>query len=119
MTDLVRKYGNFVCGIMMGATLPKPDAKVGDEATIMSGRDRHPAKIAEIVRNKSGKISGYMLQRYKWVMDPDSEGYAREIKWDEPYGTPCFYKIVTHGKLKGTVKDAFIGRADAFYDRSF
>lgn len=118
MSNLVQQYGNLVSGIM-GATLPKPDAKVGDEATILSGRDRHPAKIAGIVIGKKGKIKGYMLQRYRWIIDFDTEGYAKEIKWDEPQHAPSFFKIVSHGKLKGTVKNAYIGRADAFFDRSF
>lgn len=116
--NLITKYGNVHSG-MMGMTLPKPDAKVGDEATVLCGRDRHPAKITEIVRAKNGKIKGYMLQSFYFVIDMETEGYAKEIKWDDPRGTPSFHKVVTHGKLKGTVKDAFIGRAEAFYDRSF
>lgn len=117
--SLIRRYGNLVSGLM-GQTLPKPDAQVGDEATILNGRDREPAKIVEIIRRKAGKkIIGYLLQQFKWTMDSESEGYAKEIHWDQPSGEPQVYAVVTHGKLKGTVKDAMIGHADPFYDRSF
>lgn len=115
---LVNKYGNVMSG-MMAQTLPKPDAKVGDEATILCGRDRDPAKIAEIIYAKNGKIKAYMLQEYYWTVDMETEGYAKEIKWNEPKGTPKYCKVITHGRLKGTVKDALIGYADPFYDRSF
>lgn len=115
---LVNKYGNVFSG-MMAQTLPKPDAKIGDEATVLNGRDRSPAKIAEIIRGKNGKIKAYMLQEYYWIMDMETEGYAKEIKWDEPKGAPKYCKVITHGKFKGTVKDALIGHADPFYDRSF
>jgi len=116
--SLIKRYGNLVSGLM-GYTLPKPDAKVGDEATILWGRDRKPAKVVEIVLNKKGKIAGFMLQEYEWTMDMNSEGYAEAIHWDKPKNSPELFKVVTHGKLKGTVKDALIGHADPFYDRSF
>lgn len=114
----IKRYGNLISGLM-ACSLPKPDAKVGDEATILCGRDRNPAKVTEIVKNKKGVITGYILQEYEWKMDPDSEGYAKEILWDAPKGEPTLFKVVTHGRLKGTVKDALIGHADAFYDLSF
>lgn len=114
----INRYGNLVSGLL-ACSLPKPDAKIGDEATILCGRDRNPAKVVEIIKNKKGAISGYVLQEYKWKMDPDGEGHSKEILWDQPNGEPALFKVVTHGKLKGTVKGALIGHADAFYDRSF
>ena len=116
--SLAKQYGNFISG-QLGATLPHPNAAVGMEATILSGRDRHPAKVVEIVLAKNGKIKGYMLQRFKWKMDMKTEGYAEEIHWDRPDGEPSFHRVRTHGRLKGTVEDALIGDSDAFYDRSF
>jgi hypothetical protein len=114
------KYGNLVSG-MMANSLPKPDAKVGDWATIMGGRDRHPAKITEIVYAKNGKIKGYMLQRMSWKMDQNSEGYG--VKgWEDdskPQGEPSFYEVIVRGKMKGAVRDALIGHANPFYDRTF
>jgi hypothetical protein len=115
---LVNHYGNLNSGIM-AQTLPKPDAKVGDEATILRGRDRDPAKVVEIKYAKSGKISGYVLQAYKWTMDSNTEGYAKEIHWDQPLGAPSLHEVVVRGNMKGTVRDALIGHASAFYDRSF
>lgn len=115
---LVNHYGNLNSGIM-AQTLPKPDAKEGDEATILRGRDRDPAKVVSIVRAKNGNITGYILQAYEWTMDPKTEGYAEKIHWDRPSGSPSLYPVVSRGKLKGTVKDALIGSANAFYDRSF
>lgn len=114
----IEEHGNVVSGIL-ATTYPKPDAVVGDEATILNGRDREPAKIVEIIRHKSGKIIGYLLQAYKWTMDSKTEGYAREIHWDQPTGEPCVFTVVTHGKLKETVRGAYIGKANPFYDRSF
>lgn len=116
--SLTQKYGNVHSG-MMANTLPKPDATVGTEATILSGRDRNPAKVTSIELNKAGKIKGYWLQEYEWSIDFNTEGYAQEIKWDEPKGATQFHKVITHGKRKGTVQDALIGRADPFYDRTF
>jgi hypothetical protein len=115
---LVNHYGNLNSGIM-AQTLPKPDAKVGDEATILRGRDRDPARIVEIVLAKNGKVKAYVLQAFDWVIDMKTEGYAKSILWDVPRGTPSHHKVVTGGKLKGTVRDALIGHASAFYDRSF
>lgn len=114
------KYGNLISGLM-SETLPKPDAKVGDWATIYRGRDREPAKVTEIVYTKGGKIKGYMLQRYSWKVDMNTEGYAVN-DWEkdsQPVGDSYLYTVVTHGRLKGTVRDASIGRASPFYDRSF
>jgi len=119
--SLAKTYGNFVSG-QLGCTLSPQDIKVGvlgTLATILNGRDRYPAKVAEIVMAKNGKIKGFMLQRYKWTMDTNSEGYAKEIHWDQPDGTPRFHKVRTHGRLKGTVEDAMIGDVDPFYDQSF
>lgn len=115
---LVNRYGNLCSGIM-AQTLPKPDAKEGDEATILRGRDRDPAKVVSIVRAKNGNITGYVLQAYEWTMDPKTEGYAAAIHWDRPQGSPTLYPVVLRGHRKGTVKDALIGHASAFYDRSF
>ena len=117
MNPIIR-YGNLVSGLM-ACTLPKPDTQVGDEATILCGRDRKPAKVVEIVKNKKGIITGYLLQEYSWTMDQNSEGHAEAIHWDKPKWAPELYTVVTRGKLKGTVKDALIGYADPFYDRSF
>jgi hypothetical protein len=120
MSNNTMKYGNLYSGIMAD-TLPKPDAVVGDWATIMSGRDRHPAKVTEIVRGKNGKIKGYMLQRMSWKVDFESEGYAVK-EWEndsQPLGEPFLYEVIVRGKMKGTVRDAFIGYAKPFYDRSF
>lgn len=116
----IYKYGNVVSGLMAN-TLPKPDAKVGDWATILYGRDRKPAKITEIVYAKNGKIKGYMLQQMSFKIDFNSEGYAVKGWEDEskPLGEPSLYEVVTRGKMKGTVRDALIGHADPFYDRSF
>lgn len=115
---LVNHYGNLNSGIM-AQTLPKPDAKVGDEATILRGRDREPARIVEIVLTKSGKVKAYVLQAYDWVIDMKTEGYAKEILWGNPNGSPSAHEVVNRGKFKGTVRDALIGHASAFYDRSF
>jgi hypothetical protein len=115
---LVTRYGNFNSAIL-AQTLPKPDAKVGDEATILHGRDREPAKISKIEYAKNGNVKGYWLQPYKWEMDPAGEGHAKVIHWNMPEGASQFFPVVTRGKLKGTVKDAFIGVAQPFYDRSF
>jgi hypothetical protein len=115
---LVNHYGNLNSGIM-AQTLPKPDAKEGDEATILRGRDRDPAKIVSIVRAKNGKITGYILQAFEWTLDSNTEGYAKEIHWDRPQGSPTLYPVIARGHRKGTVRDAFIGNAQAFYDRSF
>lgn len=116
----MNKYGNLISG-MHANTLPKPEAQVGDWATILYGRDRHPAKITEIVYAKNGKIKGYWLQRYSWKMDSQTEGYAVKNWQDDskPELDPRFYRVVTHGKRKGCVEDALIGHADPFYDRSF
>lgn len=115
---LVNHYGNLNSGIM-AQTLPKPDAKVGDEATILRGRDRDPAKVVEILLTKSGKVKAYVLQAYSWSIDGKTEGYASAIHWDRPEGSPSTHEVVNRGKLKGTVRDALIGHASAFYDRSF
>lgn len=120
LTNLIYKYGNVMSG-MMANTLPKPDVKVGDWATILNGRDREPAKITEIVYTKNGKIKGYLLQRLSWKMDPETEGYAVN-GWEddaEPVGEPSLHTVITHGHMKGAIRDALIGRADPFYDRSF
>lgn len=114
----VQRYGNLVSG-MHACTLPKPGAQVDDEATILNGRDREPAKVVGIEYRKSGAVAAYMLQRFAWTMDANSEGYAKEIRWNEPVGEPRRHEVVARGRLKGTVRDALIGRADAFYDRSF
>lgn len=119
MTNLIQKYGNFHSGIAASVPADHAAIEVGALATICSGRDRHPAKVADIVYFKSGRVKGYMLQRFKWTIDFDTEGYAKEIHWDQPDGAPSYHKVTTHGHLKGSVKDAFFGRADAFYDRSF
>lgn len=115
---LVNHYGNLNSGIM-AQTLPKPDAKVGDEATILHGRDREPAKVVEIILAKNGKVKAYRLQAFEWLVDGQTEGYAKQIFWDKPAGTPSVHEVVNRGKLKGTVRDALIGHASAFYDRSF
>lgn len=115
----IEQYGNVVSGIL-ASTYPKPDAVVGCEATILNGRDREPAKVVEIITRKDGKKTiGYLLQAYKWTMDSESEGYAKTIHWDQPSGEPQVFPVVTHGKLKGTVKGAYIGKANPYYDRSF
>lgn len=114
----ILKYGNLHSG-MMAMTTPPLHVQIGTEATILNGRDREPARVMNILFNKNGKVKAFVLQAYYWLMDSDTEGYAKEIHWDEPKGQPQEFKVVTHGRLKGTVKDAFIGRADAFYDRSF
>jgi len=120
MSNNTMKYGNLYSG-MMADTTAKPDAKVGDWATILYGRDRKPAKVTEIVYGKNGKIKGYMLQEMSWKVDFESEGYA--VKgWENdstPLGEPSLHEVIVRGKLKGTVRDAFIGRANPFYDRSF
>lgn len=116
----MNKYGNLISGVM-SQTLPKPEAKVGDWATTLSGRDRHPAKITEILYAKNGNVKGYMLQRMSWKVDFESEGYAVN-GWEnesKPLGEPSLHEVVIRGKLKGTVRDALIGYANPFYDRSF
>jgi hypothetical protein len=115
---LVNHYGNLNSGIM-AQTLPKPDAKVGDEATILRGRDRDPARIVEIVLAKNGKVKAYVLQAFQWVIDNKTEGYAKEIRWDHPEGSPSTHEVIVRGNRKGTVRDALIGHASAYYDRSF
>lgn len=115
---IVNHYGNLNSGIM-ASTLPKPDARAGDEATILRGRDRDPAKVLAVVLHKRGKnagrVKGFILQAYNWTMDPKTEGYASAIHWDRPAGEPTYHEV----KRDGTVEDAFIGSAQAFYDRSF
>ena len=115
---MTKCYGNFISN-QYAATLPKPGATVGTEATILWGRDREPAKVVEVVYNKAGGVKGYVLQRFHWAMDSNTEGYAKEIHWDRPNGEPSFHPVVTHGKMKGTVKGALIGAANPFYDRTF
>ena len=116
--SLIRKYGNVNSGLM-AATKPEDDVQIGTEATIMYGRDRNPAKVVGIEYAKNGKVKGYYLQEYEWTIDFNTEGYAKEIFWDKPKGEPNFHRVVTHGHLKGTVVDAYIGEANPFYDRSF
>jgi hypothetical protein len=116
--NLVNRYGNFYSG-MYAATLPKPGAAIGDEATILNGRDREPAKVVGIEYLKNGAVDAYVLQAYRWRMDPNTEGYAAEIMWDQPAGEPRRHAVMKRGRMKGTVIDALIGHADAFYDRSF
>jgi len=120
MTNNIRKYGNLYSGLMAN-TEAKPDAKVGDWATVMRGRDRDPAKITGFEYFKNGKLKGYYLQTYSWKIDFNTEGYAVK-DWEkdsQPQGEPRLHLIVTHGRLKGTVVDAYIGSANPFYDRSF
>lgn len=118
-SKLVNRYGNMHSGIM-AQTLPKPDAKVGDEATILNGRDRAPAKVVEIRRFKNNRVAGFVLQEYKWTQDAGMVGTAKEIHWDQPVPAGnSYHPVVTHGRFKGTVKDAYIGSADPFYDHSF
>lgn len=121
MASLLKKaneYGNLNSG-MMACTLPKPDADVGCEATILRGRDRDPAKVVDIERTKAGKVKAYVLQAYRFDIDYETEGYAKVIHWDQPRGEPERFPVVMSGRMAGTVKDALIGEANAFYDRSF
>lgn len=114
----IEQYGNVVSGIL-ASTYPKPDAVVGDEATILNGRDRKPAKIVQIIRRQDGTIAGYELQAFKWSVDINTEGYAKEVFWDLPDGDPQLFPVLAYGKLKGTVQGAYIGKANAFQDLSF
>lgn len=118
LASLANRYGNLHSGLM-SATLPKPDARVGDEATILNGRDREPARVVGICLLENGKVGSYLLQAYDWTMDSQTEGYAKTINWDKPRGTPQRHQVVLRGKMKGTVVDALIGAARPFYDRSF
>lgn len=116
--SLAHLYGNVVSG-QLGGTLPQ-NARIGMDATILNGRDREPAKVTIIVSSeKTGKVKGFMLQRFQWTVDANTEGYPKTIHWDQPIGSPSFHRVRTHGRLKGTVEDALIGYADAFYDRTF
>lgn len=119
MSNLILKYGNVISGLSAGQAVDHSAVKIGDLATIIRGRDRDPGKVAGIEYAKNGKVKGYHIQSYHWTIDFETEGYAKEIQWDRPNGTPSYHKVYTHGHLKGCIKDAFLGRADAFYDRSF
>lgn len=108
---------NKVFGSPVKGDEPETVGTVGMEATIGNGRDRHPGKVTEVVTTKSGKIKGYMIQQYGWLMD--GGGYAKEIRWNDPQGNPQLYPLVTHGNRKGKLTGCSLGLARPFYDLSF
>lgn len=120
MSNSSQRYGNLVSGMMANTAIPQ-DVHVGMWATALYGPDREPCKVTEIIYYANGNIKGFMLQRYSWKVNPESEGYAVKNWQDnsEPVSKPTFFKMINRGPMKGTVEDALIGHADPFYDRSF
>ena len=108
---------NKVFGSPLQAAEVLPEVVVGQEVSLCCGSDRNPGKIVEIIKTKAGKTKGYMVQRYDWIQN--NSGYAQEILWDKPYGSPQLYPVALSGRNKGKPKDLSLSGARPFFDMSF